>query len=217
MCIENVGVKSLPDEIVADLDPSKWVNLVNSIISESPNFRNIRLLSFDATGKPNIAFTPSIRAKSLNVTQRKNLKADWIASRHYFERVSKTIAYSNHINNSELETREVLEQKTENIPLIRQTDLVNPLYDNPMTPSTDSSKHEGMHEPEVNPNPEPSSSDLSSKTSSSDSRSKNKKRNKNKIVVSIGKMTFQTHLRATILILPMTVITDASYSKRKKS
>ena len=88
---------------------------------------------------------------------------------HDFERVRKTTAYSNHIKNSELETREVFERETENIPLTRQTDLVTPLHDNPLTWSMDSSKHSEMYEPEANLDQEPSSSDLSSKTSSSDS------------------------------------------------
>ena len=76
----------------------------------------------------------------LNGVRKDNFKADWLASRHDFERVSKTTAYSNHIKNYELETGEFFERETENIPLTRQTDLVTPLHDNPLTQSTDSSK-----------------------------------------------------------------------------
>ena len=173
-------MKNLPNEIVADLYPSKRVNLANSVLSEIPKFINIGLLSFDATGKLNIAFSPSNIDKSLNGTRREHIKVDWLVSRHDFERVSETTAYSNHIKNSELETRDFFERETENIPLTRQTYLVTPLHDNPLTRSTDSSKNEDRHEPEVNPDPEPSSSYSSSKTSSSDSRSKKKKRDKNK-------------------------------------
>ena len=139
-CIKNKGVKSLPDEIVADLDPSIRVNLANSVIRESPKFINIRFLSFDAIGKATIAFAPSTIAKCFNGTGRGESKLDWLASRHYFDRVSETTAYSNHIKNSELETRHVFERETENIPLTRQTDLVTPLRENPLTRSTDSSK-----------------------------------------------------------------------------
>ena len=131
-----MDVKSLPGEIVADLDPSKRVNLAHSIIRESPKFINLGLLSFNATGKPNIAFAPSTRSKSLNSTQRENFKSDWLASRHYFERVSETTSHNNHINNSELETIQVFEQgniQTEDIRLIRQTDFVTPSHDNPQT------------------------------------------------------------------------------------
>ena len=37
---------------------------------------------------------------------------------HDFERVSEMTAYSNHIKNSELETRECFERETENIPIL---------------------------------------------------------------------------------------------------
>ena len=77
-CIEKMGVKHLPEQIVPDLDPSIQVNLANSIISESPKFKNLGLLTFDATGKPNIDFSPSTRAKSLNGTRRENLRAYWM-------------------------------------------------------------------------------------------------------------------------------------------
>ena len=133
-----MGVKNLPDEIVTDLDPSIQINLANSIISESPKFINLGLLNFDAIGKLNINFTPSTRSKSLNGTQRDNFKSDWLASAHGFERVRKTTACSNHINNYELETREVFERETENIPLTPQINLVTPLHDNPLKQSTDS-------------------------------------------------------------------------------
>ena len=50
------------------------MNLANNVISESPRFINLRLPSFDATGKPNIAFDTSTRAKSLNGKGRENSK-----------------------------------------------------------------------------------------------------------------------------------------------
>ena len=107
----------------------------------------------------------------------------------------------------EIETREVLERETSNekfenigIPLDK-TQLDN----NQMTRSMHSSKNIEKHKPEVNPDPEPSSSDYS-ESLSSDLRVKKKKRTKKKSVVSIKNMTRQTHLRAMILIPPMTVI-----------
>ena len=104
-----MGVKSLPGEIVTDLDPRKRMNLASSVLSKSPKFINFGLLSLNTPGKPNSVFTPSTRAKSLNGTDMENLNGDWLASSHGFERVSKTRAYSNHIKNSELETRQVFE------------------------------------------------------------------------------------------------------------
>ena len=80
--------------------------------------------------------------------ERENLNGDWLTSSHYFERVSKTRSYSNHINNSELETRQFFEREniqTENIP---------------QTQSTEMSKNgHKVDKPDsmVNPDPEPSS------------------------------------------------------------
>ena len=51
-CIEKVGVKSLPDKTVADLDPSIRVNLVNSVLSKIPRFKNLGLPIFDASSPP---------------------------------------------------------------------------------------------------------------------------------------------------------------------
>ena len=96
--------------------------------------------------------------------------------------MSETTAYRNHIKNSKIETREVFERETwspENIQRTLTTYIVTRLDVNQLTQSTDSSKHDETHKPEVNLDPEPSSSD-SSETSSLDSRAKKKKRKKNK-------------------------------------
>ena len=84
--------------------------------------------------------------------------------------MSETTAYRNHTKNSEIETRECFERETsipENIQRTLPMNIVTQLYNNYLTRSTDSSKHEETHETEVNPDPEPSSSD-SSETSSLD-------------------------------------------------
>ena len=151
-----MGVKSLPDKIVADLDPSTRANLANLVLRESPRFKNIGLPTFNATGIHNTDFTPSTRVKSLNRTQRDNFRDARLGYTHDFERVSEMTAHSNHIKNYELKTREVFERETENNPLIPQTDLATTLHNNPLTRSTDSSKNEERHEPEVNPDPEQS-------------------------------------------------------------
>ena len=74
---------------------------------------------------------------------------------HDFETVRETTVYRNHIKNSELETREVFERETGNIPQTQQTDLVTTFNNNPLTRSTDSSKHEERNELEVNPDSAP--------------------------------------------------------------
>ena len=91
-------------------------------------------------------------------------------------------SYQNNIKNSEIETREVFERKTSSPGNIQRTipmNIVTRLDNNQLTRSTDSSKHEETHEPEVNPDPEPSSFDLS-ETYSSDSRAKKNKSKKKK-------------------------------------
>ena len=139
-CIEKVGVKVLPDKIVADLDPSIWVNLAISVLRTNPKFKNLGLPTFDATGIHNINFTPSTSAKSLNRTRRDNFRDDRMGYTHDFERMIKTAAYINHITYSELEAREVFEWETENIQQTLQTDFMTTLHNNLLTRSTNSSK-----------------------------------------------------------------------------
>ena len=179
LCIEKVGVKGFLGEIVPDLDPSKRVNLANSVLSESPKFKSLGLPTVDATDIQNLDSVSSTRANSLSGTRKDNVSPSRLGYTHDFENMSETTAYRNHIKNSDFETREVFERETETIPLTQQTDLLTTLHNNPLTQSTDSSKHEERHKPEVNSDPEPSFSDLS-ETSSSDSRAKKKKRKKNK-------------------------------------
>ena len=150
LCIEKEGVKSLPETIVADLYPSIWVNLANSVFSERPKFKSLRLPTVDATYIRNLGFAPSTRANSLNRTRRDNFMDSSLGYMHDFERMSRTKAYRNHIKNSELETREVFERETENIPHTQQTDLMTTLNENPLTRSTYSSTNEERHKPEVN-------------------------------------------------------------------
>ena len=108
---------------------------------------------------------------------------DSLGYTHDFETMSETTAYSNHIKNLEIETREVFEQETsspENFQRTLPMNIVTWLDNNQLTRSTDSSKHEGTYEIEVNLYPEPPSSDFL-ETSSSDSRAKKKKSTKKKM------------------------------------
>ena len=82
---------------------------------------------------------------------------------HDFGTMSETTAYRNNIKNSEIETKEVFEQETsspENIQRTLPMNILTRLDNNQLTRSSDSSKYEETHEPEVNPDPEPSSSYL---------------------------------------------------------
>ena len=62
LCIGKAGVKSLPNKIVADLDLSTRVKLVNSVLSKIPKFKNLGILTFDATSKKHTDFAPSNRS-----------------------------------------------------------------------------------------------------------------------------------------------------------
>ena len=79
-----LGVKSLPEKIVAELDPSIRVNLANSILRKIPKFKKVGLLTFDAMGIHNIDFPPSTRAKRLNGTRRDNFRDDSLGYMHDF-------------------------------------------------------------------------------------------------------------------------------------
>ena len=99
-CIEKVGVKIVLGKIVADLDPSKRVNLANSVLIKNPRFKVLRLLAVDATDRRNIDFAPSTRANSLSGTRKNNVSPFRLGYAHDFETMSKTTAYRNHIKNS---------------------------------------------------------------------------------------------------------------------
>ena len=90
--------------------------------------------------------------------------------------------------------------------------IVTRLDNNQLTQSSDSSKHEGAYELEMNPDPEPSSSD-SLETLLLDSRSKKKNSMKKKKRRKHRKDDLSDPSLATTLILPMTVITGTSYAK----
>ena len=81
-----------------------------------------------------------------------------------------------------------------------------------MTRSVNSSKRSEKHEHKVNLDPDPSSSD-SLDSSSSDSAPKRNKRKKKKIVISIGKMTCQTHHQVMTMIHLRTVIIGVNNEK----
>ena len=130
----------------------------------------------------NLDYISATIPKKCNGLRRSTDRDDRLGYTHDFETMSETAAYCNHIKNSEIEIREVFEREMlspENIKRTLPMHTATQLDNNQLTRSTDSSKHEEMYEPEVNPDPEPSSSD-SSETSSSNSREKKKKITKKK-------------------------------------
>ena len=105
-CIEKVGVKSILSEIVEESDSSEHMNLVNSVLSESPKFMSLGHPTIETADILNIDFATSTRAKSLNRFQRDTERDDMLGYTHNFETISETTDYRNHIKNYELETRE---------------------------------------------------------------------------------------------------------------
>ena len=189
-------MKIIFPELGKEFDPCVRMNLANSVVRKSPKLESLRHLTIETVDIRNLDYISATRPKNCNGLRRRTYRDDRLGYTHDFETTSKTTSHRNHIKNSENETRKVFERETsipENIQRTLPMNIVTRLDKNQLTGSPDSSKHEETYEPEVNPDPEPSSSD-SSETSSSDSRTKKKKRKKKKSVVSIGKMTCQTHL-----------------------
>ena len=180
--IKEVGVKSIFPEIRKKPDPSVRVNLANSVLRESPKFITLRHPIVETADIQNLNFITATRAKNCNGLRRGAERDDRLGYTHDFETMIETTAYRNHIQNSEIETRELFERETsspENIQRALPMNIVTQLDNNEHTQSTDSLKHEETHKPEVNRDPEPSSSD-SSETLSLDSRAKKKKITKKK-------------------------------------
>ena len=71
--IEKDSVKSVLSETVPDLEPSIQVNLENSVLSKSPKFKSLRLLTAETTDIRNLDFVSSTRPKSLSGTRKYNV------------------------------------------------------------------------------------------------------------------------------------------------
>ena len=162
LCIEEVGVKSIFPELGKDSDPSVRVNLANSVLREIPKFKIHGHPTIETADIQNLDYISATRSKNCNGLRAGMERYDRLGYTHDCETMSETIAYHNHIKNSEIETREVFERETsspENIQRTLPMNIVTRLDNNKPTLSTDSSKHEETHEPEVNLDPETLSSD----------------------------------------------------------
>ena len=133
LCIEKLGVKIVVGDIFPELDPSKQVNLVNSVLSESPKFKSLGHPTVNTTDIRPINFVSSTRANTLSSMQKNNVSLSMLGYTHDFETMSKMTAYCNHIENSEFENREVFVGEKETTLLTRQTDLMTNSHNNPLT------------------------------------------------------------------------------------
>ena len=136
-------MKSIFPELVKKSDSSVRLNLANSVLSESPKLISLRHPTIEISDIRNINFATSTRAKNLNGLWRDTERDDSLGYTHDSENMSETTTYHNHINNYDIETREVFERETSSPGYIQQTlstDIVTRLDDNQLTRSTDSSK-----------------------------------------------------------------------------
>ena len=160
----------------------------------------------------NKSYINATRPKNCNGLRRSTDRDDSLGYTNDFETMSKTTAYRNHIKNSEIETREAFERKTSSQDIFnKHYQWIFWLYWITIS----------LHDQRIVQN-------MRKRTNRKGTRTQNLhilirrrhrhqtqdwrkwKARRRKSVVSIGKMTRQTHLRALTLILPMTVITDAS-------
>ena len=102
-CIEEVGVKRVFPEIRKESDSSVRVKLANFVLSKSPKFISLGHPTAETADIRNINFATSIRAKNLNGLRRGTERGYRLGYTHDFETMSETIAYRNHIKNSEIE------------------------------------------------------------------------------------------------------------------
>ena len=98
--MKEVGVKSIFPELGKEPDPSVQVNLVNSILSESPKFITIRHPAIETADNQNLNSVTATRAKNLNRLRRGKERDDMLGYTHDFETMNETTAYRNHIKNS---------------------------------------------------------------------------------------------------------------------
>ena len=89
------------------LDSSVQVNLVNSVVRESPKFKRLGHPPIETADIRDLDYISATRPKNCNKLQRSTDRDDRMGYMHDFETMSETTAYRNHIKNSEIETREV--------------------------------------------------------------------------------------------------------------
>ena len=109
--IKEVGVISIFPELGKEPDPSVRVKFANSVLHESPRFITLGNPTTETADIRNLDYVTATREKNCNGLRRGTERDDRLGYTQDFETLSETTAYRNHIKNSEIETREVFEQK----------------------------------------------------------------------------------------------------------
>ena len=114
--IEEESLESIFPKIIKESNSSERMNLVNSLIIETPKLVSFRHspMETDNVGH-RIYGIVATRIEDPNRIWRSTDRDDSMARTHdNIETISKKIAYRKHIRNPEFETREVLEPETSN-------------------------------------------------------------------------------------------------------
>ena len=97
------------------------MNLEKSVLSESPHIKRLEHTPIETGDIRNLKCISATRQKNCNGLRRRADRDDWLGYTHDFETMSETIAYHNHINNLEIETRRVFERETSSPENIQRT------------------------------------------------------------------------------------------------
>ena len=123
--IEEMGMKSIFPELGQKFESSVRVNLTNSVLSKISNLKFLGQLPIETADIRNLECISATRTKNCNRLRRSADRDDRLGYTHYFETMSETTAYVNHIKNSEIETREVFERETSIPENIQRTLPIN--------------------------------------------------------------------------------------------
>ena len=105
-------MKDIFPELGTKLDSNLLVNLANSLVRESPKLKHLGHPPMEIADIRNLDYISATRPKNCNGLRGGTDRDDIMGYLHDFETMSETTAYRNHIKNSEIETRQFIEQET---------------------------------------------------------------------------------------------------------
>ena len=156
--IEEESLESVFSKNFEESNSSEQMNLANSLGIETPKLVHFGHPPIETNNVGNLLdVIVTTRIENSNGIWRRTDRDNRMAHKHDVETMSETTAYRNHINNSEIETREVFERETSNQNIeniVTQLDKTR-LENNQTTQATGSSKHNKTYELGSNLDPEP--------------------------------------------------------------
>ena len=88
------------------------MNLANSVLNESPDLKRLGHPPIETADIRNFECISATRPKNYNGLRSSAGRDDQLGYTHDYETMSETTSCRNHIQNSEIETREVFERET---------------------------------------------------------------------------------------------------------